>query len=274
MSDDWRERLRAARTTVGMSQAELGTAAGVSEATVRAYETGRRRPRREHLDAIMDALQFDRGWRNEMLVATGFSPEGTSLRPDDIGNWMFSHEEANAEIARYAWPAFVLTERAQVVAANPLVQLVWGVDMEREYPDPLERNLLAVASDPRFADRCVNWDEAVAVLVSNFKSYHRQPESVDEPSPYFASVLERFLAGDPKFVGRFLKLWQDAPEGATAKIRWTYPIVWHIEGAGDMRFTGVASAANESDGLTFHDWMPLDAGSWEALARLRGRREA
>src|SRR4029078_7920957 len=104
-------------------------------------------------------------------------------------------------------------ERAQVVAANALVQLVWGVDMEREYPDPLERNLLAVARDPRFAGRLVNWDEAVAVIVATFKSYHRAPETVEEPSPYFASVLERFLAGDPKYVGGFLDLLEDAPGG-------------------------------------------------------------
>jgi transcriptional regulator with XRE-family HTH domain len=270
MQEEWRGRLRNARTKLGLSQAELAEAAGVSPATMRAYETGRRKPRREHLESLMDALQLDRGWRNDMLVATGFAPEGTAKRPDDIDSWMFTHEEADAEIARYPWPAFVLTERAQVVAANPLAQLVWGVDMEREYPDPLERNLLAVASDPRFADRCVNWDEAVAVIVATFKGYHRQPESVDEPSPYFAAVLNRFLAGDPKYVGRFLKLWQEAPESQTTKIRWTYPVVWHIDGIGDMRFRGVTSAANESDGLSFNDWMPVDAASWEALERLRG----
>jgi len=130
------------------------------------------------------------------------------------------------------------------------------------------RNLLAVASDPRFADRCVNGTEAVGVLMGNFKTYHRYPESVEEPSPYFAATLNRFLQGDPKYVGRFAKLWEEAPESLAAKIRWSYPIVWSVDGIGIMRFRGTASGANEADGLSFHDWIPIDATTWLALDML------
>ena len=268
MTDAWRKRLKQARTKLGLSRRALAERVGISGETVRGYEQARRKPSRARLVAVLDALQFDRGWRNEILLDAGFAPDGLAQRPSNIGAWMFTEDEASSEIATYEWPAFVLTERAQVVAANPLVQRLWGVDMELEYPDPLERNLLAVASDPRFADRCLNWDEVIALLIGTFKTYHRQPESIEEPTPYFAAALSRFLAGDPKYVARFAELWEAAPESVAVKIRWTYAVVWKIEGVGVMHFRGTASAANESDGLTFHDWIPLDAPTWHALSML------
>lgn len=83
-------------------------------------------------------------------------------------------------------------------------------------------------------------------------------------------MLERFLKGDPKYVSRFLEIWQAAPGGTHRRIRWTYPITWSIPGVGNMRFRGVANPANERDGLTFNEWIPLDADTWVALERLAG----
>jgi hypothetical protein len=74
----------------------------------------------------------------------------------------------------------------------------------------------------------------------------------------------RFLHGEPAYVARFLQLWQTAP-APVVKMRWSYPIVWRRAGGGVLRFHCFASAANEEDGLTFHDWIPLDGITWSAL---------
>jgi transcriptional regulator with XRE-family HTH domain len=72
---DWNKRLRAARRDLGLSTADLATRAGLSVASVRAYETGRRHPTREHLSQILDCLRLDRQTRNEVLVDAGLAPQ-------------------------------------------------------------------------------------------------------------------------------------------------------------------------------------------------------
>ncbi len=253
-----------------ISQRALAKQAGVSAATVKAYELGLRRPSRELLTAILDSLKVERAQRNRILMSAGFAPDGLSLRPDNP-DLMFTIEEAAEEIERYRWPAFALDEFMEVVAANRIAQRLWGVDLRREFTGPIERNLLSVASNPRFAERCVNWDEAIGVMISVFKGHYRGQETLEQPSPYFEVVLQRFFQGDQKYVNRFLSLWDDTPP-ATAKLRWSYPIVWEEPGIGRMRFHCFASSANEWDGLAFNDWIPLDDKTWQALDALARRR--
>ncbi len=40
-----------------------------------------------------------------------------------------------------------------------------------------------------------------------------------------------------------------------------------------MRFDCFASSANEGDGLSFQDWIPLDAETWNALRLLGAVQE-
>jgi transcriptional regulator with XRE-family HTH domain len=266
----WQAELREARQALGLSQRALAAAAGVAAQTVKSYELGLRRPSRELLSAILTALKLERTKRNRILMAAGFAPDGLALRPQNA-DLMFSEQEAAQEAERQRWPAFVLNEVMEVVCANRVAQQLWGVNLGGEFPNSLDRNLLGVASNPRFADRCVNWDEAIGVMISVFKGHHRGAEDLDQPSPYFQTVLQQFLAGDPKYVRRFLSLWETV-QPAHAKIRWSYPVVWEEPGIGRMRFHCIASSANEADGLSFNDWIPLDAESWAALEALRRGR--
>jgi transcriptional regulator with XRE-family HTH domain len=271
MKDDWRTMLRATRRMLSLTQRELAGRAGMSVEAVRAYEDGRRNPSREHLGRLLSALEVDRAWRNRLLLAAGFAPDGMEQRPANIDEWWFTVEEAKEEIERYHWPSFVLAERGEVTWANAAAQGLWGVDMTTEFLDPIERNLLSVATMPRFADRCANWDEAVATLLWMFKAYHRGAENPEDPSPYFAAVLQRFMEGDPKYVAMFGELWERATDAYPAKIRLDYPIVWEQPGVGTLRFKCIVSTMNEPDGISVHDWIPADAATWEALGRVVGR---
>ena len=267
--NDWPVELHEARRSLRISQRELAGRTGLSVAAIGAYERGQRHPRRAHLVAIIEALQLDRGWRNRLLSSAGFAPDGLAVRPPNLDEWMFTPDEAAAETEHYRWPAFVLSERGEVLSANASAQRLWGVDLEREFADPLDRIMLSIASNPRFADRCVNWDQAITVMLSAFKAYHRRVETLDEPSPFFDAALQRFLSGDPKYVGRLITLWEKAP--ATdwpGKIRWSYPVTWDEPEVGRMQFQCIANAANEMDGLSFHDWIPVDGASWDRLDAL------
>ena len=255
---------------MGLSQGELARRAGLSPETLRAYEMKSRHPDYMRLRRLLDELLLERGQRNEILRQAGFPPDGLSLRPQDE-ELMFTKDEAIAEVEKYAWPAFVADEFGYIPSANAVAQRLWGVDLKREFTDPVDRNMLSVASNPRFAERCLNWDEAVGTIVSVFKGHHRGPQDVEQPTnPYFAAVLERFLAGDPKYVARLLRLFEERPP-AKPKVRWTYRVVWQDPHAGRMTFQCFASSANEWDGLAFHDWIPSEEGSFAALQAITSK---
>lgn len=262
---DWRANLRETRRRLGLTQAKLADLAGISPDALRGYESGRRHPRRDHLSRIIEALQMDRAWRNRVLFAAGYAPDGPEMAPEDLHEWWLTPEEAATEIATYAWPAFIMSERGEVLSANAAAQLVWSVDLTREFLDPVERNLFSIASLPRFADRCLNWDEAMTVIAVMFKNFHRRTELPEAPSPYFAAVIERFMQGDPKYVSRLAEIWEQAPAHHRYKIRWAYPIVWDQPGLGVMRFSCLISTGGEMDGLAINDWIPVDSQSWQVL---------
>ncbi len=251
-----------------MSQGRLAELSRLSVEAVRSYENARRSPSREHLFAILDALKLDRSERNTILAAAGYASDAYELSPWPASRFMFTPEEAARFIEDYPWPAFVLNEMMEVSAANAAAQRLWSVDLNTEFLDPIERNLLGVASNPRFAARCTNLPEVLAVMAATFKGHHRGAESMEDPSPYFAAIMERFFAGDPNVIQPFLHAWQTAIP-RTPKIRWEYPVVWEDPDVGPLRFRGMVNPASEPDGLSFNDWIPLDAATWTALERLK-----
>lgn len=254
--NEWPADLRQARRGAALNREELARRAGISAESVRAYETGRRRPSRKSLVTILDALKLERRGRDEILVGAGYAPDGFNLGPDRHPDYMFTLDQAQEHLDTTPWPAFVMNEVLEVVAANQRVQDLWGVDLRREFVEPHQRNMLGLASNPRFAERLLNWDEMVAAGVSVFKGHHRGPEDLSAPSPLFNQVLESLAAGDPQYVARFLDLWQKTPP-RTPKVRWWYPVVWR---AGDavLRFRGLVTTCDEPHGLAFNDWIPID----------------
>jgi transcriptional regulator with XRE-family HTH domain len=273
MAEDWKRRLLDARSRLGLSRAGLARRTGLSPETVRAYEQGRRRPTIESLTAVLDALKLDRTEGNRIRLALGFAPDTRDYGTPGVAD-QYTIPELEIELQRLPWPAFAANEFIEVVAANRAVQKVWDVDLSHEFLEVTERNLLRVASNPRFADRCVNWDEVVGLMVSTWKGHHRGAESLDNPSPYFQRLVEDFLAGDPKYVRRFLDLWQRMP-AREPKMRSHYPVVWRDDSVGEMRFLGILGPGNIWESLSWHDWIPVDSESWQRLESLvSGKRLA
>lgn len=270
---EWFRLLAAARTKLGVDQSALAARAHISLPSLKAYETGRRHPSRPYLTAIMDALKLDRAERNKILGAAGYASDSYELGPWSDSRFMFSLEEATAFIGAYPWPAFLSNEMMEVAAANTVAQQLWSVDLRTEFLDPIERNLLSVASDPRFAERCTNLPDVLGVMAGVMKGHHRGAEALENPSPYFAKVLEKFVAGDPRYIQPFFHAWQEAVP-RTPKIRWEYPIVWTDPDLGTMRFRGMVNPASEPDGLAFNDWIPIDAETWRALEQVKARNRS
>jgi len=264
----WALSLRKARTELGISRPVLAGRAGVSAQTVKSYELGLRRPSRPLLLALLDALGVERSARNAILAGAGFASDGELLGPRNA-DYMFTLDEARELIEGLPWPSHVTSEQMEVMAANELAQRLWGVDLAHEFQGPAERNLMTFATLPRFADRVRNWDEVASVGISVLKGHHRQPVPAPEAATsYFGAVMERIFDGDPRYVRRLLDLW-DGVAPRAPKVRWFYPVVWDYPGAGELRFMVSLATAHETAGLTFHDWLPLDADSWSRLEAIR-----
>ena len=270
MAENWQDSLRQSRERQDLSRAELARLASLSVDTIRAYEQGRRRPSAASLVAILDALKLDRTEANNIRLALGLAPDRRDYGTPSIAD-QFTIEELDIELQRLPWPAFAANELMEVVAANRAAQTLWGVDLSQELLEPTERNLLRIASNPRFADHCLNWDEVVGIMIGMWKSNHRGPETLEEPSPYFQQLLQDFSTGDPKYVKRFLDVWERT-EPHVPKIRIHYPVVWQHDAVGEMRFLGVQTSANIWEALGWTDWIPADTQSWERFTRLLSQR--
>ncbi len=264
---DWTVLLRQSRQAAALSRDDVARRSGISAESLRAYETGRRRPSREMLNAVLDALAVDPARRNAILRGAGFIDDATWVgRQAD--NPEYSLDEAVAHMSEVPWPAHINSESFEVLAANDLIQALWGIDMVAEFPDPVDRNLAAVLTTPRFADCVVNWDDAARMFASMVKGgYGTEAIHDDGPNSYLAAVTERLLSGDPQYVQRFLRIWNDAT-GEVRKWRFTYPLVWQRGDLPEMRFLVVVSPANLHDYMTFNEWVPVDAATWHALTLL------
>jgi hypothetical protein len=173
-------------------------------------------------------------------------------------------------IASSPWPAFITNEAMAVVAANHVAQEVWSIDLEREFRTPVERHLLNVMTQPRFADRIVNFDESARLLASMVKgSFGEAAAAPGGPAPYLAAVMEHMMTGDLKYLQRFLMIWADAP-ARIHKWRFTYPITWTHPTAGTMRFRCMVNPVNRADYLAINDWIPLEVDAPNFLGDMIG----
>lgn len=269
----WREALRTAREELGLSRAELARRTGMAASTIKSCELGTRHPSRSHLVALVEALHVARAEANDILAGAGYATDATFFPAEQYPSYFYVVEELPEVVERVPWPEFVTNDNFELVAANGAASALWGISFETEAAglSRAQRNLLSVASDRRFADRIVNWDEVAQVLAAAAKARPRGAETIDVPNPYFNEVLAELARGDPAFLARLIAAWNVAP-AAEPKCRWGYRLTWRDPELGDMRFFGIVSTASEPDGLGFHDWHPLDAETWTVLERVKGRR--
>jgi transcriptional regulator with XRE-family HTH domain len=266
-AQSWSSLLRAAREAVRLTRAEVANSSGVAAATIKAYELGVRNPSRPLLTAILTALQCDRYLRNQVLEAAGFRPDGLEVwhrNPD----FALSFDEACAEIRRAPWPAIVTAEGLKVVAANAAYDALWGRRPGAAAADEAG-GFLSWMSYPPYADRLKNWDEVMGFLIGVLKGSLRFPQEVPEASAHMRPALERFFAGDPGYIGRYLDLW-DRTAASVAKARFSYRIVFDHILLGQLSFRCVGAGVNEVDGLIINDWIPADAETWQRLGARSG----
>lgn len=269
----WRVKLRDVRERQGLSRRQLAERSGLSQETVRGYEGGRRRPSRERLVQLLSSAGATAYETNEVLSMAGFVTPPTLFPAAEYPNYYFSIDELQDEVEQAEWPVFVLNNANEVVAANAPVEALWGIDFAREraHRTAAQLNVLSVASQRRFADRILNWDECVGTMAAVLKGRPADVVSLEAPNAYFSDVFAEFAAGDPAFLARLVEVWVKTP-ARDPKVRWSYRITWCDEEFGEMRFRCVVSTASEPGALSFNDWQPLDSETWRVLEQVKARQ--
>ena len=268
--ETWAQRIRTARRNLELNVADLSVRTDIPAWTLRSYELGRRRPTRARLLTMLAVLNVDQRSRNEILIGAGFAPDIAQADNPGVARGL-TLGEAAAELEQRAWPAMVVNEKIELLAANWLALRLWGIRRAR-LDDPIARNVLTMATERRIAERCVNWEVAIGGLMSMFKAHKHFAETLEQPSSYFAAVLDRVYAGDPTLVRRFIELWERVPAAYPDKVTWTYPIIWRLPQIGSLDFTCIAHSVNEADGLDIDEWVPANARTFRLLERLDARR--
>ena len=140
------EELVGARSTVKLTRTEVAARAGVSVASLAAYESGRRRPSRSALLAVGRALTLDGYGLNRLLRTAGYVEE-----PSDFARWlcgdtpvgvfqgMLPAERASLSALRLecdslGFPCVILDQGCHAVYGNRFAERLFGLSTHHALP--------------------------------------------------------------------------------------------------------------------------------------------
>ncbi len=260
---DWRAALREHRKARGFTQTRLAREASLSLSALKQYETGQRHPSAEALDAIIAALGLTAEQSSAIRAGAGFAPDMKRIFYQRLGPYELHDLEEQAN--RYQWPVFVANIAADILVANKRFFRVLGSELEQLFrSDATQRNLLGVASDPRFANRVRNWDESMRFFIGLIKGEERWQHNLERPLPMLEGPLRHFLEGDPELIRRMLSLYEGAPPlRNTARIESRF--VWALEDGREIAFKSLIHVADLYQELSWHDWIPETAADLAIL---------
>lgn len=262
---DWRGELRRRRLERGLSQAAVARRAGLSLSAVKAYERGDRRPSAQALDAMVQAIGLAHDEANPIRAGAGYAIDWQGVLER---RYVSEPAEVRRQAEELPWPVFITNQGSYVVCWNRPFERLWDVDVEREFPDPLSRNLLGGAAIGRFARCIASYEETMAFFLGMIKGDPRIRADLGAPAPWHREAVQHLADGDPGELRRLLDAWEKA-RPIPHRTRHQYRVVWRYRGAGPtIRFIGVHTVCDIWNELSWQEWIPADAESWIALASL------
>ena len=268
---DWRVTLRTHRRQRGISQPEIARRSGLSLSAVKAYERGDRQPSRAALDAILDAVGLSLDEGNPIRAGAGFAIDWRGVLDR---RYIADLDDIKRQADETPWPVFITNQGSYVVHWNRAFELVWDVDVERDFPDPLSRSLLSGASIARFTRCIVNYEETMSFFLGLVKGDPREEQNLEQPAPWNQDAIQRLFEGDAGELRRLLDVWEKA-EPVPHKIRHQYHVLWRHRGVGPvLRFIGQLTVCDIWNELNWQEWVPADAETSANMASLLagGRR--
>ncbi|MFN8506888.1 MAG: helix-turn-helix transcriptional regulator [Dehalococcoidia bacterium] len=277
--DEWREAIRRARDGMGWSRLQAAKATGIGKATIEAWETGGRHPKRENLLRYCERLEMPLAERRPVLADAGFEPEpndpaGELRRRRRIGLRPYADE-----MEAYPWSFLLLDDYNDILAWNSVAEAVAELNFAEHFETLGERNVVWLAATAHFRKHLLNWMDLIGRQVSFWKMAHlsRPPDSeTGEAGQGAAPLLQMMMELGTRFpeaFGDLLTLYQTVPvwrEGA----RNSHPVKWRVADGTVLRFETVFRAWSDFDSLYAFDWHPANAETWRWVEKTMGTREA
>lgn len=284
-----RQLLRFARQKNGLTQAQLGQRAGLSEDIVYSMESGRKPMTEPTLLSLGQALALDAADLNSLLEAAGFEPKVSEHLPYILGfnvsdnprygqslnyrmNWTPSAVER--EVENYPWPALVVNARCEVIVTNRPTRRIFGPLRSQVSGGGLASNLFALVTDPSFRVATGNWQEVVAnILPGNLEAY-MAPEGAArgllKDEAYFASVVDYIRSRETNagrgdnVIREAFNAWRAMPaRRLTARV--AFEMQWTMSD-GRLLFDAVITPWSAMrDPYWAIDLHPADATTWRLL---------
>lgn len=259
----WNLELRTLRKSAGLTVGELARLAHMSEASVRAYELGRRHPTREHLLRLLTCLRVDVQSRSRVLVRAGYAPD---IAFDRFAEPNLPVNEAIRVTQERAWPTFLINRRTEILGLSAPARALVGL------PDVLvapreRRSVLTVATRHAIATMAENWDQIVTGMVALFKAGVPDDADLGNSGPYLSSLVDELTTGDRSLMSRFVRIWNSTGPFAGRITGTAYSCTWK-SGDGPIRLNCIVSCLNTELGLYLHAWIPADSLSHRRLEML------
>jgi transcriptional regulator with XRE-family HTH domain len=244
---------------------------GLSYETVRGYENGRRSPTRESLLKLLAVLRMTAAAANAVVEGAGFAAEQTLYPPHEFPQYYYHVDELQRVINHRPWPSLATNDAMYVIAANRALQALWGIDYakEKRRRSGDQLSLFTIGGDYRFIDRVANWPEIISIIASVNKG-RPQRTVLTAMALGVVAAMQATAGGDEALLKRLLKIWQRA-KPAPARVQWDFPLQWRDPEFGELRFRVMVSVASEPDMLSFQDWHPVDADTWQVMDKVMAR---
>lgn len=270
------EAIVAYRQLARLSRAQLGELAGVSPATIAAYESGRRSPSREALLTLCKVLYVDGYAINRFLREAGFEEE-----PGDWARWICGEAPATiyrehtplrpvgsraifGETDRQPFPSLILDNGCHVIHANPLARRL--VDL-RSHPAIGSRpgpHLLQLMVSDHLQESIGNWEEVASVFLPG-RLEHLVLGGERETSTGSLLGLSRQLA--PRYhrgLERLAAVWTQSPDFTSLR-RPGVQVLWSTPQGDSLLFNCTASGITAADPYQALDFHPANAATFAWL---------
>jgi len=166
-----------------------------------------------------------------------------------------------------------LNQGPYVVHWNRASELVWDVDVERDFPDPLSRNLLFGTTNARFTRCIVNYEETMSFYRGMIKGDPRREQDLERRAPWHLDAVQRLIEGRTR--PSYGVCWTCGSGQSRSRTRSATSARW----CGDIGAWARSSASSDSsrsattwNELNWQEWIPADGETWAALASLSARR--
>ncbi len=270
------DAIGAYRQLARLSRARLGELAGMSPATIAAYESGRRSPSRGAILVLCRVLYVDGYATNRFLRGAGFEEE-----PGDWARWICGEAPTTiyrehtplrpvgsrsifAETDGLPFPSLILDNGCHVVHANPAARRLVDLQSHRPIGSRPGPHLLQLMVSDHFQESIGNWEEAAGVFLPGRLEHLVLGGERETSTGSFVGLSRQLAPFYRRGLERLAAVWAQSP-GFSSLRRPGLQVSWTTSRGEELLFNCTASGITPADPYKALDFHPANAATFAWL---------